>query len=215
MFRTSPTLGAQFAPAFHRPFLRYVDPVPGAEGAPPAGDQPPAAPPATPPAPVPTPPPAAPPAPPAPQPPAQPTPPVNYHGNPDDYVRELRGEAKQHREAFEREQTAHQTTQQERDAAAAERDQLKRANALLLNAPKYGARADLLLDSTSFMKTFADVDLADEAAVKKAIEDALEKNSTFKAGPGLPAMSGGGHQGGATPATPVTLEGAIAKAYGG
>ncbi|GLU91342.1 hypothetical protein [Agromyces sp. NBRC 114283] len=187
-------------------------------GAPPAEPPAPASPPAA--APQFTPPPAAPaPAaqPPAPQPPipaAAPAP-IQYQGNPDDYVRELRGEAKQHREAFEREQTAHQTAAQERDAAAAERDRLARENHLLRAAPKYGANADLLLDSSSFMKSFADVDLASEEAVKKAIEDAIERNAAFQSGPGLPPTSGGGHQGGAAPANPVSLDGAVKKALGG
>jgi hypothetical protein len=35
------TLGAQFAPTFHRPWLRYIEPVDGAEGdTPPDGDKP-------------------------------------------------------------------------------------------------------------------------------------------------------------------------------
>ena len=212
MNRTT-TLGAQFAPTFHRPFLRYLEGENGASPAtPPAEQQPPAtppAPPATPP--IPTPPASQPPATPA----AQPTPPVNYHGNPDDYVRELREEAKTHRLAAEKAASDAAAAQQERDTLAAERDALARERTLLLQAPKLGARADLLLDSSSFMKTFADIDLADQAAVDKAITDAIEKNSTFKAAPGLPGMSGGGHQGGTQPATPVTLEGAIQKAYGG
>lgn len=180
----------------------------------PAGDptpsDPPAAPAAAPAPPTPTP-------PPAPQPPAQPTPPapVNYRGDPDEYVRELRGEAKQHRESFEREQTAHKETQQERDAAAKERDTLKAANAVLLAAPRLGARADLLLDSSSFTQTLAGIDLADQAAVDKAITDALERNSAFKAGPTLPPASGGGHQGGQPPTTTPTLESAVRTALGG
>lgn len=201
MFRPM-ILGAQFAPTYHRPFLRYLE---GENGGAPAGDAAPPAPPAPAPSPQP-----APPAP-APQPPAH----VNYHGNPDDYVRELREEAKNHRLAAEKAATDYATAQAERDALAAERDSLARERALLLHAPKYGARPDLLLDSSSFMKTFADVDLADESAVKKAIEDALERNSAYKAGPSLPAASGGGHQGGSAPTTTPTLEGAVKAALGG
>lgn len=202
MTRTT-TLGAQFAPTFHRPFLRYFDGENGAPGTPPA----------TPPVetsaaspPVPTPPPAAATPPP---PPAQ-TPPVQYRGNPDEYVRELREEARGHRVSFENEQTAHNETKTELATAAQERDTLRRENTLILAAPKYGARPDLLLDSSSFMKTFADIDLADEAAVKKAIEDALEKNSTFKATT-LPAASGGGHQGGDQTQRTKTLADAVAQ----
>jgi hypothetical protein len=208
MSRQIPTLGAQFAPTYHRPFLRYLE---GESGG--GGDPTPPAPPAPAP-PVPTPPPA--PQPPAPQPPApEPPKPVDYRGNPDEYVRELREEAKTHRLAAEKAATDAAAAQAERDALTAERDNLARERALLLNAPRLGARADLLLDSSSFMKTFAPIDLADQAAVDKAITDAIEKNSTFKAGPGLPGMSGGGHQGGSNPATPVTLDGAVKKALGG
>ncbi|MDQ0894433.1 hypothetical protein [Agromyces ramosus] len=180
---------------------------PGGNTPPPADPPAPPAPPApAPPAPAPAP---APPAPPA------PAPPVHHRGDPDEHVRELREEAKERRLKLEQEQAAHTTTQQERDAAAAERDQYKRENALLLAAPKFGARADLLLDSSNFMKSFADVDLSKEDDVKKAIEDAIERNAAFKSGPGLPPTSGGGHQGGGTPATPMTLDGAVKKALGG
>jgi hypothetical protein len=118
-------------------------------------------------------------------------------------VRELREESKGHRLAAEK-------AEQERDAVAAERDALNREKALLLNAPKFGARPDLLLDSSSFMKTFADVDLSKEDDVKKAITDALERNSAFKAGPTLPGTSGGGHQGGSRTTSTPSLQGAVA-----
>lgn len=157
------------------------------------------------------------PAPASPVPPAAPAAPapVNYKGDPDEYVRELREEAKNHRLAAEKAANDFATAQQERDALTAERDTLARERALLLNAPKNGARAELLLDSTSFMKTFADVDLTDEEAVTKAITDAIEKNSTFKAGPVLPSTSGGGHQGGNLSSTPLTLDAAVKKQLGG
>ena len=211
---TNRALGAQFPPKFHRPFLRYLE---GEQGGatPPAAEPPAATPPAVPtPPPAPAAPPAAPPAPPAPAAPSQPAP-VNYHGNPDDYVRELREEAKTHRLAAEKAATDFTTAQAERDAAAAERDSLKRERAVLLAAPRLGARADLLLDSSSFTQTIANIDLADQAAVDKAITDALERNSAFKAGPSLPGASGGGHQGGSAPTTTPTLEGAVKAALGG
>jgi len=173
--------------------------------------------PPTPPAPAPAPPaPApAPPAPPAPA-PAPPAPaPINYKGDPDEYVRELRAENKTAREAREAAETKAQTLQDERDAAAGKSTSLERENHILRNAGKFGANADLLLDSSSFMKTFADVDLSKEEDVKKAIEDALERNSAFKAGPPLPGASGGGHQGGQPPATTPTLEGAVKARLGG
>ncbi len=168
-----------------------------------------------PPAPTPVP---TPPAPPAPQPtPPAPTPPapVDFRGDPSEYVRELREESKNHRIAAENAQKDLTAAQTERDTAAAERDQLRREHTLLRAAPKFGANPDALLDSSSFMKAFADIDLSDEDAVKGAIETALEKNSALKAGPALPTTSGGGHQGG-NPATPTpTIESAIAAKLGG
>ncbi|TQL46679.1 hypothetical protein FB562_2203 [Homoserinimonas aerilata] len=181
------------------------------------GNQPPAAPPAAPPAPpaAPTPPPPAPPVAP-PVPPAAPTPPpVHYKGDPDEYVRELREEAKNHRLAAEKAATDFAAAQAERDAAATARDNLARENKLLLVAPSLGANAAALLDSSSFTKTFATVDLTKDEDVKKAIEDALEKNSAFRSGPALPSSSGGGHQGGQPPATPTSLEAAVKKQLGG
>lgn len=208
MSRKIPTLGAQFAPTYHRPFLRYFDGEAGAAGGTPPATPPVPAPPAA--APAPTPPPAPAPVPPAPEPPK----PVDYRGNPDEYVRELRAENKTAREAREAAEQKLAQEQADREAAATERDQLKRENTLLLAAPKYGARPDLLLDSSSFMKTFANVDLSDESLVKKAIEEALEKNSAFKAGPTLPPASGGAPQGGGDPNNrPKTIAEAVTRRY--
>jgi hypothetical protein len=153
----------------------------------------------------------------APSAPATPTAPkpIEYRGNPDEYVRELREEAKNHRIAAEKAASDLAAAQKERDDAAAARDQLARERALLLVAPKYGARADALLDSSSFMKTFATVDLSKEDDVKKAIEDALEKNSALKAGPSLPPTSGGGHQGGQISTQPKSLNDAVAAKLSG
>jgi hypothetical protein len=196
--------GAHFPPAYDRPFLRYFSDDPGAPG----GDPAPAPQPPTP-APAPA------PAPPAPQPPAPQPAPIKYQGDPDEYVRELREEAKNHRLAAEKAQQERDAAASERDSDRAARDALARENHLLRVAGKYGANPDLLLDSSSFMKTFADVDLSKEDEVKKAIEDALERNSAYKAGPTLPPASGGGHQGGQpTPTTP-TLESAVRARLGG
>lgn len=192
--------------------IRFFNDTEGAGGAgTPAPETPP-----TPPAPTPPTPPA-----PTPQAPAQQPAPVQYKGNPDDYVRELREEAKAHRVAADEARTAAEkaaeeakAAQAERDAIAAERDALAREKALLLHAPKLGARPDLLLDSSSFMKTFAGVDLSKDEDVAKAITDAVEKNSAFRATT-LPAMSGGGHQGGGAPKNPVTLDGAVKAALEG
>lgn len=195
---------AQIGPTpFQLRGIRFIEGEGGDGGTPPANPAPPAP---TPPAPT----------PPAPQPPA-PTPPapIDYRGNPDEYVRELREEAKNHRLAAEKAQQERDAAASERDSDRAARDTLARENHLLRVAGKHGANADMLLDSSSFMKTFADIDLSDEDAVKTAIEGALERNSAFKAGPILPGASGGGHQGGAAPTTNPTLEGAVAARLGG
>ena len=205
---------AQIGPT---PFqLRGIRLIEGEGGAAPAAPAEPAAPAATPPvpAPQPTPPaPTAPAAPAAPQAPAQP--PVNYKGDPDEYVRELRGEAKQHREAREAAEKLATEREQANTALAAERDQLRRENTVILRSQELGAKAAALLDSKEFTTAFAAVDLADAAAVDKAITDALERNSAFKAGPTLPGTSGGGHQGGAAPTTTPTIEGAVKARLGG
>ncbi|MEW2459824.1 hypothetical protein AB0872_03930 [Microbacterium sp. NPDC047426] len=150
---------------------------------------------------------------------AAPTPapaaPINYQGNPDDYVRELRGEAKTHREAREAAEKLVTEREQENTTLAAERDQLRRENTVILRSQELGAKAAALLDSKEFTTAFAAIDLADAAAVDKAITDALERNSAFKAGPILPGTSGGGHQGGAAPTINPTLEGAVAARLGG
>lgn len=210
MFKQHKVYGPRAFTRFDILGIRFVE---GEGGAAPTtgqgGEQPPAEPPA-PPAPAPQPPAQSdPPAQPAQ--PAEPKPPINYKGDRDEYVRELREENKTHRLAAEKATSDYTAAQQERDAAIAERDSLARERALLLNAPKNGARADLLLDSSSFMKTFADVDLTDEEAVKTAITDAVEKNSAYRAVT-LPDTSGGGHQGGGAPKTPITLDSAVKSA---
>ncbi|WP_341935333.1 hypothetical protein MRBLWO14_000979 [Microbacterium sp. LWO14-1.2] len=130
-------------------------------------------------------------------------------------MRELRGEAKTHREAREAAEKLATEREQENTTLAAERDQLRRENTIILRSQELGAKAAALLDSKEFTTAFATVDLADAAAVDKAITDALERNSAFKAGPILPGTSGGGHQGGAAPTTTPTLEGAVKSALGG
>lgn len=199
----SASLGAQFAPAYHRPHLRYLDPVAGAEGG---------TPPAPPADPVPQPP--APPAPPTPPAPAPPAPPVQYHGAPDDYVRQLREENKERREALTAEQTAHKTAKSELATVQAALADQQRTNAVLRLAGPAGANATALLDSTSFMTALAAVDISKDADVTAAITTALEKNSALKAAPTLPSTNGGGHQGGSTE-KPKSLENAIAAHLGG
>lgn len=196
---------AQIGPtSFQLRGIRFAEGEGGAGGTPPAEPTPPAP---TPPAPQ----------PPAPTPPAQPTPPapIDYRGNPDEYVRELRGEAKSHREAREAAEKLATEREQENTTLAAERDQLRRENTVILRAGELGAKAAALLDSKEFTTAFAAVDLADPAAVDKAITDALERNSAFKAGPILPGTSGGGHQGGSAPTITPTLDAAVAARLGG
>ncbi len=150
------------------------------------------------------------PAAPAPQPPA----PVAYHGDPDAYVRQLRDENKERREALTTERQAHEASKAALTAAESARDAALRELAVMRIAPAVGANPAALLDSTTFLTAIANVDLQNEDAVKAAITDALEKNSALKAAPTLPATNGGGAQGGST-ATPTTLEGAIAAALAG
>ena len=203
------TLGAQFAPAYHRPHLRYIEATPGAEaGTPPA---PPAAPAPQPPAP---PAPAAPQVPPTPNPPAPTPPPVNYQGNPDEYVRQLREESRERREALTAEQAAHNTVKSELATAQAALADQQRTNAVLRLAGAAGANATALLDSTSFMTALAAVDISKDDDVTAAITTALGKNSALSATPKLPTTNGGGHQGGSTE-KPQSLEGAIAAHLGG
>lgn len=202
MFKQHKVYGPRALTRFDLLGVRFVEGEDGANPTPgQGGEQPPAEPPAQP-------------TPPAPQPPAEPKPPINYKGDRDEYVRELREENKTHRLAAEKATSDYTTAQQERDVAIAERDTLARERALLLHAPQHGARADLLLDSSSFMKAFADVDLTDEEAVKTAITDAVEKNSAYRAVT-LPGTSGGGHQGGGAPKTNITLDGAVKSRLGG
>jgi len=221
MSRQTSTLGAQFAPAFHRPFLRYFNEDHGAAGAPPAAPPAPPAPAAETPPPA-DPAPQTPPPAPAPQPPASPpvpTPPpakpVQYRGDPDEYVRELREEAKNHRISYENEQTAHQETQTKLSTAETRLTALERENYILRNAGKFGANPDALLDSKSFLDTITNLDLTNEDEVKKAIETALEKNSALRATPQIPGMSGGGHQGSGNTPKQITLDGAVSAALGG
>ncbi|QNA93255.1 MULTISPECIES: hypothetical protein [unclassified Microbacterium] len=200
--------GIRFAddPAGAPPAAAPASPVAPAPAAPAPAPAAPAAPAVSAPAPA---------APAAPAPAPAPVAPVQYRGDPDEYVRELRGEARTHREAKEAAETLAAERAQENTTLAAERDQLRRENTVILRAGELGAKAAALLDSKEFTTAFAAVDLADPAAVDKAITDALERNSAFKAGPSLPGTSGGGHQGGAAPTTTPTIEGAVKARLGG
>ncbi|WP_402843768.1 hypothetical protein [Microbacterium sp. GXS0129] len=196
--------------------MRGIRLVEGEAGSAPAAPLAPAAPsaPAAPAAAAPTPPAPAAPSAPAPPPAAQSSAPVAYHGDPDAYVRQLRDENKERREALTTERQAHEASKTALATAESERDAARRELAVLRIAPAVGANPAALLDSTTFLTAIANVDLQNEDAVKAAITDALEKNSALKAAPTLPATNGGGARGGST-ATPTTLEGAIAAALAG
>ena len=199
---------AQIGPsAFQMRGIRFIDGEDGA-GTPPA---PPAAPAPQPPAP---PAPAAQQVPPTPNPPAPTPPPVNYQGNPDEYVRQLREESRERREALTAEQAAHNTVKSELATAQAALADQQRTNAVLRLAGAAGANATALLDSTSFMTALAAVDISKDDDVTAAITTALGKNSALSATPTLPSTNGGGHQGGSTE-QPKSLEGAIAAHLGG
>ncbi|WP_217183377.1 hypothetical protein [Streptomyces sp. AC495_CC817] len=111
---------------------------------------------------------------------------------------------------FETEQAAHTQTKTQLADATGQVTSLQRENFVLRNAAKHGVNPDAALDSNSFMASFKDVDLADEAKVAEAFKTALEKNSTLQAGPKLPGTSGGGHQGGSATTPTPTLQGAVA-----
>lgn len=169
----------------------------------------------TPPA-APTPPPAAPPAAPtpaqvaqqvAPKPPAAPAAPAQQQEPAakggtfsQEYVTELREEAKATR-------LAHTATQQELAAAKTELEQYRRADAVRAATGDL-ADPNLLLDSTRFQEAIAQVDLADTEAVTAAIKEFVGKNPAYSP-TRLPGTSGGTPNGGAGK-TPPTLEGAIA-----
>ncbi|GAB2519506.1 hypothetical protein [Paramicrobacterium agarici] len=193
--------------------IRYIEGDGGATppADPPADPTPSATPPAEPTPPAQQTPPATPPT--EPQPPAQP--PVQVHGDRDEYIRELRSESKERRIALEKLQGEHQTATQSLATATEERDRYARELAVVRNAGALNANADLLLDSASFQKDLASVDPSDNEAVKAAITAALEKNAAYKTGPALPPSSGGGHQGGQPSDKPMSLDDAVKKALGG
>lgn len=182
--------------------------------APPAGGEP--TPPPAPPAPAPPAPTPQPPAPPAPQPPSPSSQqPIDFRGDPNEYIRELREESKSRRQANEQLTTQVGELTQTNETLTAQNAQLARANAVILAAGGLGANAAAILDAKSLDSKLAAVDPSDPEAVKTFITEAMESNPAFKTGPTLPPTSGGGHQGGQPPAAPTTLEGAVSKALGG
>lgn len=189
------TLGSLPAPAWHRPWLRYADPVDGAGGTP-ASEAPPADP-------------AAPPAPPVPQPPAggapqPPTPPAEQVSDLPEWAQKIISDARKEAGDY---RTAKNTADQqlaailkaagvvddkdpaaaleartqERDTAMQERDAVRRELAVLKAAQAVGADTSKLLDRASFTTTIQGLDVQDAAAVKAAVEAAVAADPMLKA----------------------------------
>lgn len=85
--------------------------------------------------------------------------------------------------------------------------------AIYRNAAAAEANPDLLLDSASFLRSIADVDPADQAAVAAAIKAAVDANPLFKAAPAASATPPfpGGPRTPAAPSRAGTLGQAIAQ----
>jgi hypothetical protein len=180
------------------------------------------------PAPAPTPAPAPAPAPtPAPAPAPTPTPapaapaPAPAAGKVYDegYVRDLRGEAKSHREKAEAEAARAAAAEAERDQLKAEVHAAKYRDAVRSAAGHDDVKgnADLLLDSSSVRTALKDVPLDDATKVREALKAYVQEHPAYAAAPAAPVIprsSGGGRPGGApTDAnSPTSLEGAVAAA---
>jgi hypothetical protein len=211
----SPPIARKYGPAAPPSKLtlmgaRYMtDPAPD-PGAPPAPAPAPPAPAPAPPAPAPAPSPAPPaPAPAAPQPGSK-----SYD---ESYVKDLREEAKGHRERAQAAETA-------RQAAAAELEQIRadaRESALVAavarTAAKAGGNDDLLLDSSKFRAALKDVDLKDTAKVQEVIQSFVKDNPAYSLRPQGPGSSGPGRPSGdpGTRTPPASLEAAVASALAG
>ncbi|SJN34106.1 hypothetical protein FM119_08770 [Mycetocola reblochoni REB411] len=136
-------------------------------------------------------------------------------GDADDYIRELRDEAKQRRIAAETLTKERDEAATARDAVTAERDTLARQNAVILASQGLGANAAAILDSRALESKLAAVDPSDPDAVKAFITEAMEANAAFKTGPVIPSRNGGAHQGGTPAAQPLSLDAAVRGALGG
>jgi len=164
------------------------------------------------PAPKPSPPPAPATAPPAPAPTPQP---VRLHGDPADYIRELREENKTHREKTKHVESQFASESEAHSKTKAERDQLARANAVILAAQQLGANAAALLDAKSLDTKLAAVDPSDQEAVTTFIAEAMKTNPAFSISPTLPPSSGGTHQGGTLSPPQLSLDSAVKNALSG
>ncbi|MCB1274466.1 MAG: hypothetical protein KDB25_08775, partial [Leucobacter sp.] len=142
-----------------------------------------------------------------PTPQAQPTPPTFSQ----EYVHELREEAKTTRIAHQELETKHQaaeTARQEAETklAEAQAELAKFTREKAISSAAAGiANPALLLDSASFLQAIAEVSLDDPEAVKAAITTFVEQNSAYKPTPTLPGNSGPAPLGGSGQ-KPNTLE---------
>lgn len=189
--------------------LRYWDGENGGGG----GTNPPATPPPAPPQNTPTPTP-----PPAPTPTPQPAATDQPRSYGEDYVRELRQEAKDRREALQAAEQARQAAERERDELRAWRADAQRRDVVrdIAGKPEVGADATRLLDSKAFDQATKDMDWNDATKVQAAVTQFLEAHPSYKAAAPGPGSSGPTHHAGGTPpnASPRSLEEAVASAYG-
>lgn len=102
-------------------------------------------------------------------------------------------------------------------AAKAEAKQAQQELAIFRTAQAVGADPAALLDSRAFLDTVKDIDPADEAAVKAAVQAAVTSNPRLAATP-VVARSGGDLSGrsgeSGTRSTPKSLAEALENAYG-
>lgn len=144
------------------------------------------------------------------------------------FVRGLRDEARQHREAAEAAQQQLQGQQQttarvlaalglNADGSAAapepaelegllqtaqsEREQTARENLVLRAAPGLNANADRLLDSRTFVAKLSALKVDDREGVATLIRETIENDGSYRVAPAAAASSGGTAHTGTTPTT--------------
>lgn len=168
----------------------------------------------TPPAPTPMP---TPPAP-APQPTPTPSPAPAGKTYSEDYVKEVREEAKQRREAAKAAEQRAEAAERERDALRAQVAEATRRDAVrtLAAKPEVGGNADMLLDSRAFETATKDLDWSDAGKVQAAITEFVKAHPAYAAAPQRPGSSGPARPGGGTPppSRPRTLGAAVGAALG-
>lgn len=142
------------------------------------------------------------------------------------YVRDLRTEAADHRQAAAAAKAAADAAKAQRDqvlaamglkpdgseqdpdpaeleakvaATAADADNTKRENLVLRVGPGLGANVDKLLDSRSFLTKLAGLKVDDREGVTALITEAIAADATLKTAPAPAASSGGTTHTGTTP----------------